>query len=307
MNTLYHNLKSTLTQGGIEEGEAKAIALLLLEKVCGMSMTEALTDSAKGEPHRTQLSVMAGRIAQGEPVQYVLGEADFDGMRLKVSPSVLIPRPETEELVAWVAEELTPNSQLSTLNCQLSTVNCQLSTVNCQLLDIGTGSGCIAIALAKRLPHATVEAWDISPEALAIAQENAASQGLQVTFRQVDVLGELEKLYKLGQAPNPARFDLIVSNPPYICEEEAGEMERHVLEHEPHTALFVPNHDPLLFYRHIGRLGLRLLTSGGRLFFEVNRRFGQQVVDMLEREGYHHVELRRDFRGNDRMVKAIKP
>ena len=186
--TLYRDIKDTLTQGGMTEGEAKAIALLLLEKVANMTTTEALTDASKAEPHRPALLALATRIAQGEPVQYVLGEADFCGLTLKVTPDVLIPRPETEELVAWVMEEGRGKRE---------DANCQLLTPHSSLLDIGTGSGCIAIALAKQLPNTTVEAWDISPAALAIAQENAALNGVQVTFRQVDVLEELERLERL--------------------------------------------------------------------------------------------------------------
>lgn len=186
------------------------------------------------------------------------------------------------------------------VSSQLSTVNCQLSTVN--YLDIGTGSGCIAIALAKRMKEAAVSAWDISPTALHIAQENAARNNVQVTFSQVDVLAPID-----WEHIHSNSFDCIVSNPPYICEEEAQEMERHVLEHEPHLALFVPNDDPLLFYRRIGVLGLELLRQNRALYFEINRRFGQETVAMLEALGYLHVELRQDCFGNDRMIKAIKP
>ena len=284
MNKTYSDMKTLLVQSGIEPYEAKAIALLLMEKVCGMTTTDVLTgqDGTAPTPQEMKALNMAEQVANGMPVQYALGEADFCGMTFRVAPGVLIPRPETEELVDWIVKD------------------CQLSTVN--YLDIGTGSGCIAIALAKRMKEAAVSAWDISPTALHIAQENAARNNVQVTFSQVDVLAPID-----WEHIHSNSFDCIVSNPPYICEEEAQEMERHVLEHEPHLALFVPNDDPLLFYRRIGVLGLELLRQNRALYFEINRRFGQETVAMLEALGYRHVELRQDCFGNDRMIKAIKP
>lgn len=277
-------MKTLLVQSGIDPYEAKAIALLLMEKVCGMTTTDVLTgqDGNAPTPQEQRALNMAAQVAQGTPVQYALGEADFCGMTFRVAPGVLIPRPETEELVEWIVKD------------------CQLPTVSC--LDIGTGSGCIAIALAKQLKEAAVSAWDISSTALHIAQENATRNNVQVEFHQVDVLSPMA----LQHTPRQS-YDCIVSNPPYICEEEAKEMERHVLEHEPHLALFVPNNDPLLFYRRIGELGLELLRQDGALYFEINRRFGQETAAMLEALGYHRVELRQDCFGNDRMIKAIKP
>lgn len=276
---IYRTIRTTLSQGGMEEGEARAIALLLLEKVCGMSTAEALSGSEKGDGHEAELKEMAERIARGEPVQYVLGEADFCGLRLSVEPGVLIPRCETEELVEWAAESFEPAGAG-------------------RVLDIGTGSGCIAIALARRLPGVQVEAWDVSEKALQIARHNALTNEAAVAFRQVDVLKE--------DGSDGPLFDMIVSNPPYICEEEAKEMEANVLEHEPGLALFVPDSDPLLFYRRIAQLGQQILRNNGLLFFEINRRFGQETVLMLQDMGYREVELRKDLYGNDRMVKAIK-
>ena len=313
MNELYRKMKQLLVEGGMEAGEAQAVALLMLEKKWGLTVAEVLSGGGKGRGRRAAMTsqqteqeeeekekekeeeeeeemlALVRRVAGGEPVQYVLGEAEFCGMELKVRPGVLIPRPETEELVAWAVEEgkrfadnLTEGKNWSRL----------------RMLDIGTGSGCIALALARLLAGADVEAWDVSEEALEVARENGERMGVQVRWRRMDVLDKLE-------APSP--FSLIVSNPPYICEEEKGEMEAHVLEHEPELALFVPNEDPLRFYRRIAELGMEgLLASGGALLFEVNRRFGQQVVTMLEGMGYEEVELRKDFFGNDRMVKAIK-
>lgn len=284
---IYREIKSILTAGNMPEGEAKAVALLLLEKVAGLPTAKALIADGKDiDCRRQNILELATRISEGVPVQYAIGETNFCDLTLKVKPGVLIPRPETEELVNWMVEEVTS----------------PLTPLTYHLLDIGTGSGCIAIALAKKLAGAEVEAWDVSDIALEIARENVARNGVQVKLNKVDVL-----------TPHTSHFsplnlyDLIVSNPPYICEDEKTEMERNVLEHEPELALFVPNDDPLLFYRQIGVLGQQLLKSGGRIFFEINRRFGQEVANLLEGMGYCEVELRQDMFGNDRMIKAIKP
>ena len=295
MNDLYRDIKAVLTEGGIIEGEAKAIALMLMEKVCGITTTEVLMNHPKGEAYRTELLAMSQRIAQGEPVQYVLGEADFCGMSMKVQPGVLIPRKETEELVAWIVEEGRGKKEAL------------------HVLDIGTGSGCIAVALAKTLEGAEVEAWDVSDVALQTAKENAERNSVIVETKKVDVLMDNTQRLRVGELCSGIRttdygvFDVIVSNPPYICEEEKAEMERNVLEHEPPLALFVPDNDPLLFYRRIGELGLSILRGKGLLFFEINRRFGKEVVKLLQDMGYQDVELRQDQFDNDRMVKAIKP
>ena len=311
MKSPYQEIKGLLMEGNMSEGEAKAVALMLLEKVAGLPTAKALIADGNDLLCRRQtLLELAARVAQGEPVQYVLGEADFCGLTLKVKPGVLIPRPETEELVAWVVENVKANSNLLPLTSNLSPF---------KLLDIGTGSGCIAVALAKKLKEAEVEAWDVSDDALEIARENAKRNGVQVKTSKVDVLdinansnSQLStvnfQLSTLTSHLSPlTSYNIIVSNPPYICEEEKAEMERNVLEHEPRLALFVPDDDPLLFYRRIAELGLSLLKEKGLLFFEINRRFGEEVVKMLQGKGYREVELRQDMFGNDRMVKAIKP
>ena len=311
MKSPYQEIKGLLMESNMPEGEAKAVALMLLEKVAGLPTAKALIADGNDLLCRRQtLLELAARVAQGEPVQYVLGEADFCGLTLKVKPGVLIPRPETEELVAWVVENVKANSNLLPLTSNLSPF---------KLLDIGTGSGCIAVALAKKLKEAEVEAWDVSDDALEIARENAKRNGVQVKTSKVDVLdinansnSQLStvnfQLSTLTSHLSPlTSYNIIVSNPPYICEEEKAEMERNVLEHEPELALFVPDDDPLLFYRRIAELGLSLLKENGLLFFEINRRFGEEVVKMLQEKGYREVELRQDMFGNDRMVKAIKP
>ena len=217
------------------------------------------------------------RLKKQEPIQYILGYSDFCGLRFKVTPATLIPRPETSELVEWIAAD---NKR---------------KTVD--ILDIGTGSGCIAVSLAHMLPMSNVTAWDISPEALAVATENSRSNGTEVTFEQVDIL---------AHEPQDEQFDIIVSNPPYIKEMEKENMEHNVLDWEPHTALFVPDSDPLLFYRTIAKNGLTLLKSGGTLYFETNRAHGAETAEMLANFGYKEIELRKDISDNDRMIKATR-
>ena len=216
------------------------------------------------------------RLKKQEPIQYILGYSDFCGLRFKVTPATLIPRPETSELVEWIASEAAGRESI---------------------LDIGTGSGCIAVSLAHKMPQSKVTAWDISHEALAIAAENSKANGCVVTFEQVDIL---------AYEPTGEQFDIIVSNPPYIKENEKEAMHANVLDWEPHTALFVPNNDPLLFYRTIAEKGLTLLKPGGSLYFEINRAHGKDTVDMLAALGYTSIELRKDFADNDRMIRAVK-
>lgn len=285
---MYRTIRQRLIDSGMEAGEARAVTLLVMEKVCGMDTTAALLAPCDwGRPDGehaaagARLREVTERIVNGEPVQYALGEADFCGHTFHVENGVLIPRIETEELVMWTAQEVKDGVRL---------------------LDIGTGSGCIAVSLACLLPHAGVDAWDVSEVALGIAEDNAKSMGVDVCFRHVDVLAD-------GQAEATRcslRYDAIVSNPPYICREEASEMDGNVLDHEPDIALFVADDDPLLFYRTIASLALSMLKNGGRLFFEINRRFGQETVDMLLAMGYKDVELRQDQFGNDRMVRAVR-
>lgn len=266
-------LKQTLMQAGIAEGEASALLFMLVEEATGLTKAQVLTADTGGID-TCRLTGMARQIAAGVPIQYVLGYAYFSGCKLKVNPSVLIPRPETEELVSWAVQS-TPSPR--------------------SILDIGTGSGCIAIALARSFPEARVEAVDISAAALEVARENAALCGADIRFRQLDIL---------AQSPPLADLDIIISNPPYVCLEEAGEMEQNVLQHEPHAALFVPDDDPLLFYRAIARRALSLLSPRGALYFEINRRHALPLREMLASLGYHGIALRKDQFGNDRMMRA---
>lgn len=215
------------------------------------------------------------RLKSYEPLQYIIGETSFCGLTFEVSPDVLIPRPETAELIDWIATDDN--------RCGI------------RILDIGTGSGCIPVSLSVRMNSSEVYAWDISEKALAVAKRNAERNNVNVDFRCVDVLGD--------NIP-PVKVDVIVSNPPYITCSEKKDMEKNVLDWEPQLALFVPDNDPLLFYRRIAQLGLDLLDKPGKIYFEINQAYGKETVDMLTSLGYTNIELRKDMSSNDRMIKA---
>lgn len=214
------------------------------------------------------------RLKAHEPIQYVLGKAVFYGMTLKVGSGVLIPRPETEELVELMLKE---------------------NSGRMRVLDIGTGSGCIAIALARHLHEATVEAWDVSTEALAIARDNADALHADVSFCLVDIFKTI---------PTGNKFRIIVSNPPYIPNKEKAAMNKNVLEWEPESALFVPDDDPLRFYRRIAQLGLEMLTPDGRLYLEINQSYGNETAELLREAGYKNIRLIKDLFENNRIIAA---
>lgn len=260
-------------------GEVSALTRIIATELLGVSqMAYFLKDDVTLTAEQQALLENAiERLKKQEPIQYILGYSDFCGLRFKVTPATLIPRPETSELVEWIASEATGNGSI---------------------LDIGTGSGCIAVSLAHKLLQSTITAWDISNDALAVAAENSKANGQAVTFEQVDIL---------AYQPTCEQFDIIVSNPPYIKENEKEAMHSNVLDWEPHTALFVPDSDPLLFYRTIAKKGLALLKPGGRLYFEINRAHGKETMEMLAALGYTGIELRKDFAENDRMIRAVKP
>lgn len=212
------------------------------------------------------------------PIQYITGETAFYGLMFKVDKNVLIPRPETEELVEWILQNHKNSKSL-------------------KILDVGTGSGCIAISLAKNLPNATVFALDISAEALTIAKNNAAMNQVKIDFILADIL-KIEKL--------ATNFDIIVSNPPYVRELEKARMQQNVLSNEPHVALFVKDENPLLFYDKIAELAKNHLTVYGVLYFEINQYLGMETVDLLKSKGFKNIELKKDIYGVDRMVKCLK-
>lgn len=260
--------------GAYPPEEAEAVALRLLGHYPGIDRAALYLDPEAETEENPDLSAAVRELTTGRPLQYVLGETEFYGRSLKVNESVLIPRPETEELVRWIAQEHRNASP--------------------RIIDIGTGSGAIAIALAAELPAAEVSALDISPEALETARENAERNEVRVSFLQCDILRE-----------KPAgKFDVIVSNPPYVRESEKTEMRRNVLDHEPGRALFVPDSDPLLFYREIAAWGREALNDGGTLYFEINEAFGPETGELLSALGYGHVEVRKDLFGKDRMARG---
>ena len=259
-------------------GEITALTRIITTELLGVSqMAYFLKDNiALTAEQEALLDNAIERLKKQEPIQYILGYSDFCGLRFKVTQATLIPRPETSELVEWIASEATGSESI---------------------LDIGTGSGCIAVSIAHKLPQSKVTAWDISHEAIAIATENSKANGCSVAFELMDIL---------AYQPTGEQFDIIVSNPPYIKENEKEAMHSNVLDWEPHTALFVPDSDPLLFYRTIAEKGLTILKPGGRLYFEINRAHGKETMEMLAALGYTSIELRKDFADNDRMIRAVK-
>jgi len=214
-----------------------------------------------------------------KPIQYILGETEFFGLNFSVNQSVLIPRPETEELVELILKNH--------------------SGENLKILDIGTGSGCIAISLAKNMPSAKVYAIDISEDALSVAKENATRNQVEIQFFQQDILAELpDNIFN-------EKLDIIVSNPPYITPIEKYSIHDNVLKYEPHTALFVPQNNPLLFYERIADIGHSLLNKSGFLYFEINALYGKEICQMLQTKGYSNIKLYQDISGKNRMIEAI--
>ena len=258
--------------------EVRTLTYWIIEHVCGLSLAQQLSakDSHLTPEQQMTIQRIISRLERHEPIQYVLGECSFYGLMFYVNPSVLIPRPETGELV----EHILNNHRES----------------NLRLLDIGTGSGCIAITLAQKLLHARVSAIDISPEAIATAERNARRNGVEVHFQCVDLFDP--------QLMFHAPFDLIVSNPPYVRQSEKSGMSPNVLDYEPHTALFVPDDDPLLFYRCAARRAKEWLAPGGRLYFEINAALAEEMVALLREEGYSHVCTWRDMQGRERFAAA---
>ena len=278
MNPITYYIKQALADY-YPDSEAASLAKLLLTQVFGFTVIELYggKDRSFSEYEQKQLDDILIRLQKHEPVQYIIGMEMFYGLSFEVDENVLIPRPETEELVEWILKDNKEGGL--------------------RVLDIGTGSGCIPITLAKFLLHADIASWDISDGALEGARRNCRRNDVKVRLERKDVL---------QTSSSEEQFDIIVSNPPYITEKEKAAMEANVLEWEPSVALFVPDEQPLLFYTKIAELGLEMLVSGGRLYFEINRDYGAATVGMLERLGYHQVELRKDLSGNDRMIKAIR-
>lgn len=225
-------------------------------------------------------------LKEEKPIHYIIGETEFYGLRIKVNNKVLIPRPETEELVDWVLKEF--RGQKSEI----------------RILDIGTGSGCLAIALAKHLSHATIYGLDVSKDVIQIAKHNAELNNVKVIFFQQDILNSDVMLSLSKHLSEPIQFDIIISNPPYVRELEKHEIQQNVLQYEPHMALFVDDENPLLFYDKIADFAKQSLSSKGMLFFEINQYLGKETSNLLQQKGFKSIELRKDIFENERMIKT---
>jgi release factor glutamine methyltransferase len=298
----------------------------ILEKVCNLSRHQQIwhKDKQLSQTEQQSIETIVQRLKNSEPIQYILGETEFYGLTFEVTPAVLIPRPETEELVNTIIRDskfmIPQSSQGFTLGrIQNTKFHNPVRDLMCvegskfKILDIGTGSGCIAVSLAKKLTNAHVYALDISAEALQIAQRNAQRNDVVIEFFQADILTENIQKGVSKNVPRHAEldsaspcFDLIVSNPPYVTMREKTAMKSNVLDYEPHNALFVPDDNPLLFYRRIADIGLNKLETNGLLYFEINALFGEQICRLLHQKGYRHIELSRDLSGKERFIKAMK-
>ena len=263
-----------------DKPEIEALTLLVISEITGLSKgsIKAFPETAIEEPVGEKLTDILTRLTTGKPIQYILGYTEFYGLRFLVNPSVLIPRPETEELVQWCIES---------------------SQQHGSILDIGTGSGCIAISLKKNLPDASVSAVDVSAAALYTAKQNAILNQVDINLIEADALKMNEiSLYNIP-------FSLIVSNPPYVTLQDKALMHKNVTDFEPHTALFVPEDDPLLFYREITLFAANHLENNGLLFFEINESYGDETVKLLADIGFNNIELRKDMSGKFRMIKSV--
>lgn len=260
--------------------EIDAFFFRIIDDKLGFTLTDLFVKQGFIIPNDVLLDVkqIIKRLKNEEPIQYILGKTEFYGLPFIVNKNVLIPRPETEELVSWVIEEIKNKNDIK------------------NLLDIGTGSGCIPISIKKNITNLDVYALDISSEAIKIAKQNSKQNNVNISFIEDDIL----QIKKLKQ-----KFDVIVSNPPYIRELEKKEIKNNVLNNEPHLALFVSNENPLIFYEKIADLAKNNLNQNGMLFFEINQYLGKETVKMLKEKGFKNIELRKDLFGNDRMIKAI--
>jgi release factor glutamine methyltransferase len=263
-----------------DTSEIKSILFLVLESVLGLSQSDIAADRPVllSESHQKKINAVISRINAEEPVQYILGSTYFYGRKFNVNPAVLIPRSETEILIEEVLKEIDPFSPGT-------------------ILDIGTGSGCIAITLAKELPAKRVLAIDVSEGALKTASDNAQQLGASVEFLKVNVLTDNLPALQL---------DVLVSNPPYVTDSESHTMKKNVLDYEPHLALFVPDHDPFVFYSMIARKGYASLTETGKVFVEINERYGDEVSDIFKDAGFNTIRMVKDLQGKNRIVSASK-
>jgi len=269
--------------GQYPETEIESFARILFRHYLGMTPAQVhlSLDSEPSAVSVKQISEAINELKKYRPIQYILGKTEFYGLQLVLTPDVLIPRPETEELVDWMVKEYDRNAELS-------------------MLDIGTGSGCIAVALAANFPNANVWAVDISEAALTVAKRNALKNRVTVNFLMEDVLKDGQMGFQ------PASLDTIVSNPPYVTPLEKKQLLPVVLEYEPHSALFTPGNHPLVFYEKIAALGMKCLKKKGKIFFEINELFPEEVEDILQQNHYSDIIKRKDINGKWRMVSAGK-
>ena len=262
------------------ETEVQGFTRLLFESVCGWDYTAQILNKNErvSDSDFSEIKRIVSRLKEFEPIQYIFGETEFMDLKLKVNRSVLIPRPETEELVNWIIETNTIDSP--------------------RILDIGTGSGCIPLALKSRVRNAKISAVDISVKALEVAQQNATNNNLDVHFFKTDILNWENYSWNF--------FDVIVSNPPYVREVEKQKMNPNVLNHEPEKALFVTDENPLIFYERIAEFAQKYLVKNGKLFFEINEYLGVETCNLLENKGFADIELRKDINGKNRMISCMK-
>ncbi|MES2379385.1 MAG: peptide chain release factor N(5)-glutamine methyltransferase [Bacteroidota bacterium] len=266
--------------------ETEAITLTVLTEVLNTSkgIIKAFPEKELTITQQEEANNILARLKTGKPLQYVLGYTEFYGLKFLVNPTTLIPRPETEELVQWALAEVAAAGAVAVSN----------------ILDIGTGSGCIAISLKKNLRNAQVSAIDISAEALQTAKQNAILNEVEINFIETDILNP-----QTNNSLLTTHYSLLISNPPYVTLEDKKKMHTNVTDFEPHTALFVPEDDPLIFYKAIADFAVANLAKGGLLFFEINESLGKETVELLTSKGFKDVELRQDMSGKDRMVKAV--
>lgn len=278
LNEYRNYFKSELTER-YPIGEIDQLFFLTIEEICALSKTDfqLKSESVLEATTEKKLIDILSQLRSGRPLQYILGVSWFDNLKLKVNESVLIPRQETEELVEWISKENR--------------------AADISILDLCSGSGCISLALKRRFPEATIEGYDISDGALAIANENAIANKLEVKYTKVDVLS-LDKL--------PSNLDIIVSNPPYVRASEKSLMSEHVLNYEPHLALFVSDEDPLVFYNAIARLSYEALIPGGKLYVEINEALANETVAVFEKVGFGNIVARKDLNDRFRMIRAIR-
>jgi release factor glutamine methyltransferase len=283
---LYDNLLQQITT--YESQEAKEIVFWLMEFYLGLRKIDVLGD--KSFEKAIDWTNIIERLNNNEPIQYILGETEFYGRRFLVNDSVLIPRPETEELVKYIIDK--QKTQFSVKRKQLS------------ILDIGTGSGCIAISIAKELPNFIVSAYDISKNALETAKKNAELNKADVNFEKVNIL-KPPFIHSLIQYPLRHSFNIIVSNPPYVTKQEIYRMQKNVLDFEPHLALFVDDSEPLIFYEAIANFAFNNLTDNGLVAVEINEALGEETANVFRRKGFSEVEIIKDMHQKDRFVSAI--